>query len=139
MTELESIISATCITSVEMIDDPTKDFDLEGKHFRLFLAPAAESEVKVGDVVIMKGILPYGDDPVDVPIAVGSWSPVIFEAKVGDVVIVSGILQYSDGDFVDVPVVVGNWSPVLFKEVKFDESLEGLDAYVAPLKYYQVL
>ena len=80
MTELESIISATCITSVEMIDDPTKDFDLEGKHFRLFLAPAAESEVKVGDVVIMKGILPYGDDPVDVPIAVGSWSPVIFEA-----------------------------------------------------------
>ena len=28
----------------------------------------------------MKGILPYSDDPVDVPIAVGSWSPVIFEA-----------------------------------------------------------
>lgn len=102
MTELESIISATCITNVVKIEE---GFDFDGKSYRLFLTPASE-ESKV---------------------------------KVGDVVIVSGILQYSDGDFVDVPVVVGNWSPVLFKEVKFDESLEGLDAYVAPLKYYQVL
>lgn len=82
MTEVESIISAMCITNVVKIDDLTENFSLEGKHFRLFLAPTSESDVKVGDVVVVDGcLLPYGGgESLKVPVVVGSWSPVLFKA-----------------------------------------------------------
>lgn len=87
MTELESIISATCITSVVKVEKLTVGFDLDGAHFRLFLAPAAGSEVNVGDVIVVDGaILPQSSDAIEVPVAVGSWSPVLFEAlKAGSI------------------------------------------------------
>lgn len=82
MTELESIISATCITSVVKVEDLTDGFTLDGAHFRLFLVPTSESDVKVGDVVVVNGcLLPYGEgESLKVPVVVGSWSPVLFKA-----------------------------------------------------------
>ena len=85
MTELESIISATCITNVVKVKDLTDGFVLDGAHFRLFLAPAANSEVKVGDVIVVDGaMLPQSSDAIEVPVAVGSWSPVLFTALKAD-------------------------------------------------------
>ena len=81
MTELESIISAMCITNVVKVEDLTDDFSLDGKHFRMFLAPASGSDVKSGDILPVDAILPYsGGEAVEVPVVVGSWSPVLFKA-----------------------------------------------------------
>lgn len=80
MTELESIISAQCITNVVKLESLTEDFDLEGKLFRLFLAPALGSDVKSGDILTVDAMLPYsGGEAVEVPVVVGDWSPVLFQ------------------------------------------------------------
>jgi len=101
MTELESIITAMCITSVVQVDDLTEDFSLDGVSFRVFLAPASGSDVKVGDVVAFDAMLPYsGGEFVEVPVTVGSWSPVLFTA-----------IKASEIDLTDVDVYV---APIKF-------------------------
>ena len=79
MTELEAIMSATSITDVVKPEDISEKIALNGnKPFRLFLAPQSGSEFNVGDVVTVTGTLPQSAVSVEVPVAVGSWSPVLF-------------------------------------------------------------
>jgi hypothetical protein len=81
MTELESIISAMCITNVVQVEDLTEDFSLEGVPFRLFLVPKDGGDVKVGDVVAFDAMLPYsGGEFVEVPVVVGEWNPLFLTA-----------------------------------------------------------
>lgn len=78
MTEFESIISAMCITDVTQVEDLDVDLNFDGKPFRLFLEPISGGEVNVGDVVRVNGMLPYSIEMSKIPVAVGSWSPVLF-------------------------------------------------------------
>jgi hypothetical protein len=97
MTELESIISATCITEVVQVEDLTENFSLDGKPFRLLLVPKTGSDVNIGDIMTVKGGLRYGGGG-EFPVSVGSWSPLLFQF------ITSAAIDLEDMDLYVAPI-----------------------------------
>lgn len=66
---------ATKIQKVAAADGYTSN-----KPFSIFIAPTASSSQEVGDVLIITAKPVHNEEAVEVPVVVGDWSPVVFDA-----------------------------------------------------------
>lgn len=74
----KEIIQAARVTDVQKLTSLTSDYHPD-KLFSLMLVPKQNSSVDVGDVVTFNATLPHaGNLPIEVPVVVGDWSPIVF-------------------------------------------------------------
>ncbi|MBP5545733.1 MAG: hypothetical protein J6X59_00415 [Bacteroidales bacterium] len=92
-------IKAGRITNVGKLTSMSADYYPDGVSFSLFLAPKEDGDASTGDIMAVEAMLPESDGQyVEVPVAVGDWSPVVFRA------LKSGTLDLTDVDVYVAPI-----------------------------------
>ena len=78
----EAFLQAARATRVTKVADLTDGYS--GKPFSIFVAPTASSPKETGEVLIISAKPVRNDDATDVPVSIGDWSPVLFDAIAAD-------------------------------------------------------